>query len=165
MLGPRYVPFQDKLSIIILESLDFVETSSEQTIMIVAILFAIVLLMCPLILNAVYSLTAEIQGYSINLADRWARGSLQSRHMSTIAPRITGNPTVCSISCIGWRKRKHQSPTLLSLCVGKAPVADEFPPQWFSNVESFSILWRHHWSAMCLKKIIVSTWPLIRPMC
>ena len=61
---------QDKLSIIILDSLESVQTNSEQTIMTVAILFVIVSLMCPLILNAVYSLTAEIHGYSITLADR-----------------------------------------------------------------------------------------------
>ena len=61
---------QDTLSAITLHSLESVHTASEQTIMIVATFFVIVVIMCPLILNAVYSLTLEIQGYTHSLAQR-----------------------------------------------------------------------------------------------
>ena len=61
---------QNDLSALILGQLRDSERSDAETIIIVAILFTIVLLMCPLILNAVYSLASNIQTFSITLANR-----------------------------------------------------------------------------------------------
>ena len=40
--------------------------------------------------------------------------------------------------------REHQMSTLLALCEGYPPVTVGFPSQRASNVERFSMSWRHH---------------------
>ena len=44
----------------------------------------------------------------------------------------------------GTDQTKHQSSTLLALCVGNSPVTGEFPAQRASNTKNVPIWWRHH---------------------
>ena len=61
---------QNDISSLVLGQLGDSEQSDAETIITVAILFTVVLLMCPLVLNAVYSLTSNIQSFSAKLANR-----------------------------------------------------------------------------------------------
>ena len=45
--------------------------------------------------------------------------------------------------CSDWQQKKHQRSALLSLCEGIPPVTVGCPAQRDSNVENFSIWWRH----------------------
>ena len=65
-----FLQIQQSLSTRIIVIVDQQEQEEETALVSLAVLFGIVLLFCPLIVNAVYIHTAEIQNYSITLADR-----------------------------------------------------------------------------------------------
>ena len=67
---------------------------------------------------------------------------LQRRHMSIMTSQITRIETAGSAACSD--KRKYQSSTLLTLCVGNQLVTGGSPSQRATDAESVFMLWRHH---------------------
>ena len=75
---------QNDLSALVLKQLRDSERSDAETIITVAILFTVVLLMCPLVLNAVYSVTSNIQSFSFTLVTRYGLCSLRDVNMGSV---------------------------------------------------------------------------------
>ena len=74
--------------------------------------------------------------------DRWlvsVSDSLRWRHNSNHQPHD------CLLNRLFRRRSKETSKLRVTdLCEGNSPVTGEFPSQKASNVENFSIWWRHH---------------------
>ena len=66
----------------------------------------------------------------------------QWRHMSVMTSQITRIETAGSAACSD--KRKYQSSTLLTLCVGNQLVTGGSPSQRATDAESDFMSWRHH---------------------
>ena len=65
--------------------------------------------------------------------------------MGAMASQITSLTIVYSSVYSGADQRKKKSKLRVTgLCAGNSPVTGEFPAQMASNVEKFSIWWRHH---------------------
>ena len=63
--------------------------------------------------------------------------------MGTMASQNTSLTIVYSIVYSAQIKETSKL-RVTGLCVGNSPVTGEFPAQKASNVEDFSIWWRHH---------------------
>ena len=65
-------------------------------------------------------------------------------HMRIMRSQISCNLIVCSTTCSGFQKRKHQSSALLDICGVNPLVTHRFPSQRASNEESCSLSRLHH---------------------
>ncbi|XP_074644011.1 uncharacterized protein LOC141900864 [Tubulanus polymorphus] len=74
------VRLRNKILAVLDERLD----NDLANIVIIALVFAIVIILCPVILNAVYELTSSIQGYSLNLADRTKALNREKKRTDTL---------------------------------------------------------------------------------
>ena len=63
--------------------------------------------------------------------------------MSAMPSQIAENSTVRSS-----KQQIQETTTILTLCAGNPPVTGGFPTQRVNNVESISMLWRYHASAL-----------------
>ena len=64
--------------------------------------------------------------------------------MGAMSSHITSLTIVYSTVNPGADQRKHESSASLAFVRGIHRVQGEFPAQMASNVENFSIWWRHH---------------------
>ena len=56
---------------------------------------------------------------------------------------VTGNLTVCSISCLVQQQRKHRISALAALCKGNPHVTSGLSSRRTSNAGRVSMFWRH----------------------
>ena len=62
---------QRELAVTVTKELDDFQRDNIEKMIAISVVVVFVIILCPIIIYAVYSLTNEIQKYSITLADRW----------------------------------------------------------------------------------------------